>query len=622
MPFQKRFLLALTLLTPFLGLSQHVVELNDDLDEFLFNFEYIEFIEDSLGQWTIDDVSSTNFKERFKPSNEEYVDRHVPQTHRPESYYWVRLNIKHPKETQKQWLLEFANQSIDHLEVYIPNKKGGYSKEIIGDNYPFEQRKFLHKNNEVLLPPHLKGANTYYLRIQSRHTNDIVIVLRSLEKFVNYGLSEYILFGVFFGMLLIVTIYNSLMYSALREQQYLFYIIYVCSFGLYFASQTGIAFQYFWQNFTEWNQIAKEVALFLVVIAGLLFTRQFLNTKKNAPFIDLLIRSYLVIRTLIFICAFFYHPLFILRIIELVPVLLALSAGIIVYKKGVRSARYYIVAYSILLVGFIVKATLTFGFIPHSSWSFYAEVIAFSFEMFFLMVALGDKVSIIREDKESSQEAMIQQLEETEKLKDKVNRELESKVQERTVELNSALDQIKTVNNQLEEQAEEINRMNMLLDLDNQNLKKDIKDTISARIKTQTVDFEEFQKVYIDKLACMRFLAEKKKDRGFKCHKCGNEKQSPGIKKFSRRCSKCGYNESVTAYTIFHGVRFPIEKAFYIFYLTVSRGTDLTVDDIAEKVDLRRNTCWTFRNKVLKLMEDHKVKDKEEYWDKLFDYHS
>ena len=64
------------------------------------------------------------------------------------------------------------------------------------------------------------------------------------------------------------------------------------------------------------------------------------------------------------------------------------------------------------------------------------------------------------------------------------------------------------------------------------------------------------------------------------------------------RCTRCGYNESITAYTIFHSLKFPIEKAFYIAYLTVVGHKDYTLENLAEQLDLRVNTLWGFRHKV------------------------
>src|SRR5690606_29785337 len=90
--------------------------------------------------------------------------------------------------------------------------------------------------------------------------------------------------------------------------------------------------------------------------------------------------------------------------------------------------------------------------------------------------------------------------------------------------------------------------------------------------------------------------------------KCENDKFFDGLKKFSRRCTRCGYNESITAYTIFHGIKFPIEKAFYITYLVISGSTSETLDQISSMLSLRVNTIWNFKNKILNLNKNSDAK--------------
>src|SRR5205085_5971465 len=66
----------------------------------------------------------------------------------------------------------------------------------------------------------------------------------------------------------------------------------------------------------------------------------------------------------------------------------------------------------------------------------------------------------------------------------------------------------------------------------------------------------------------------------------------------------CGYNESITAFTIFHSIKFPIEKAFFIAYLTVSGKKELTLEKIGEQLSLGINTVWSFRSKVQQRMTE------------------
>ena len=65
----------------------------------------------------------------------------------------------------------------------------------------------------------------------------------------------------------------------------------------------------------------------------------------------------------------------------------------------------------------------------------------------------------------------------------------------------------------------------------------------------------------------IKFLSDKKREHGYQCHRCGHEKYCKGHKKYDRRCTSCGYIESPTANTLFHNVKFSLQKALFMVYL-------------------------------------------------------
>ncbi|MDQ3393292.1 MAG: transposase [Bacteroidota bacterium] len=178
---------------------------------------------------------------------------------------------------------------------------------------------------------------------------------------------------------------------------------------------------------------------------------------------------------------------------------------------------------------------------------------------------------------------------------------------ERTRELGDNNKQLEKINQKLIDQALEINQINSILDLDNWKLKNNIKEALESRFFNKNLVLDEFKKIFPDELACYRYLEKLKWPGTFCCKKCSNEKYFDGLQKFSKRCTKCGYNESITAYTIFHGLKFPIEKAFYITYISLSDHGKYTLEDLSKLLNLRPNTIWGFRNKINKLLKDQNI---------------
>ena len=162
---------------------------------------------------------------------------------------------------------------------------------------------------------------------------------------------------------------------------------------------------------------------------------------------------------------------------------------------------------------------------------------------------------------------------------------------------------------ELRNQADEIQRMNKLLEKENKKLQVDLKKEAKARINLKAVKFKEFKKIYPDDAACLQYVSKLKWKNGYECKKCGNKKECNGKSPYSKRCTICGYDESATAYTIFYRLKFPIIKAFYMVFLINSQRR-ITAKNLSALVSLRTETCSVFKRKILTVLKQKKVSNK------------
>jgi hypothetical protein len=602
--------------------AQRTIAITDSVDQYIFTFNDLSWLEDPKQNLTIEDVTG-KLNGRFIANT-----IYSPHNSNTSSAYWVRIKIRDNPSSTKKWMLEMFDQTTDHIEAYVPKTDGTFRKITMGDNLIFGQRRFMHKNFEIELDNTASTAHDYYFKIRSANRVNIIIVLRSFDRFIFYALNEYFVFGLFYGMILVVAIYNLLMFFAMRERSYIIYILYVLSVGIYTMCSDGVAFQYLWPKHPEWNERAYGIALFSVILWAMLFTKMFLHTESRHPTLNKIINGIILFRALIFVTALLWYPrLFEYRWIEFLPLSVAFFTGVYSYVSGYKAARFFALAYGLLFTGFCIKVliNLDISFIPGSLLAHYAISIGFWFEMWLLSFALADKVRIIKGTKDRALRRIIQQHEVNQELKDKVNRELENEVSKRTKEINaqkhiieSQNAELQGANQKLQEQAAEITKMNALLDLDNYKLKSSIKAEMLARAGSKNMDYNEFKLIFPDELTCLRYLEQQKWEAGFTCKKCEHDKNHPGKGKFDRRCTRCGYNESPTAYTIFHNVKFPLDKAFYILHLVITERNDLTIDEISGILGLRRNTCWAFKDKVNKAIKKyHGNKDQFMHWENV-----
>lgn len=559
------------------------------------NIQELEYFEDSTGNLRFEEIKNQRFRTnpQFQPKN-----------YNTASVYWVKLRLNVPKSMDQLWMVEFYDQTIDNLRAYSPESDGSYSMLQFGDQFAFDNKLFRHKNFHVLVDATQQGIQTYYFRIESKSYVDIRLVVRTVNRFVHYALNEYFLYGIFYGMILMISMYNMLIYFAIREVKYLYYTFYILSVGVFAMCVDGIAYQYLWPNLSGWNQVAHGVALFSVIFWSVLFSRKFLNVAVRAPRLALVIDGVIVLRSIFFLYALIFNrELFQYRNIEIIPLSIIFYSSIYVWLRGYKPARFFVVAYGFLFLGFLVKAMVMLSVIPINILSYYSLHVSFLIEMLFLSFALSDRVRILKNVRDRALLRIIKQHEENMQLKDKVNKELEKRIRERTVELEDKNNLLHTANEKLQAQKREISQINSLLDLDNWKLKNNIREILQNRLINKNLTLEEFRGIFPDKLSCYRFLERIKWDNGFKCNKCNNDKHITGKDHFSRRCTRCGYIESVTSNTIFHGIRFPIEKAFYILYITNNQSDRYTLDELSELLDLRRNTIWSFRKKIEELLK-------------------
>lgn len=580
--------------------GQLIHQINDQVDEHNFMPNELTYYVDTTNTLTFYEISSAAFSNRFE-QHTSYQNKDF----KPNASYWIRLPIQHTSRSEKIWLLEFYDQTIDHIEAFVPQENGSYKNILMGDRQPFTERMFRHKNFEIVLDMNADTTMYYFFRVQSRTFADIRIALRSVDRFVFYALNEYFLFGTFYGMILIIALYNFLIFLAIREIKNLYYIMYILSVAAYAMSYDGIGFQYLWPTHPDWNNYAVGVTLYSVILWGLIFTRKFLSTQNNAPVLDRALKGMIIIRSVFFVIELFLLPEWLtFRNIEIIPLSLIFYTGIMVWKRGYRPARFFVIAYGILFAGFFIRSLVYFNVLPFTTALHYSLHFSFVLEMLFLTFALGDRIHILKDMRDRALKRIIHQHEVNMKLKDKVNKELEQKVMERTLEINEKNHQLQESNKKLEQQAREISQINSMLDLDNWKLKNSIKEVLNERLLEKTMDYNQFKTLYPDMLACYRFLEALKWEHGYACRKCGNEKYFDGAQKFSRRCTRCGYNESITTLTIFHSIKFPIEKAFYLAYLTVVANKEHTLESLASQLELRVNTVWAFRHKVMERIKE------------------
>ena len=105
--------------------------------------------------------------------------------------------------------------------------------------------------------------------------------------------------------------------------------------------------------------------------------------------------------------------------------------------------------------------------------------------------------------------------------------------------------------------------------------------------------------------ACKAYLAKYKWQDGFICSKCGGTKGCMK-KDYKYHCYSCHHVESSTANTLFHKVKFGVQKAFCIVFEMTTSSKSLSSVQLGERYGISQTSTWFFMQKVRKSMESSK----------------
>lgn len=405
--------------------------------------EYLYLLEDKDGTLTFDEVQeSQDFV---------YKGSAIPNLATSESYFWLKVNISNPKG-HKETVLNLEAPILDELSFYYKDDNGEYTKIDGGEQLDFADRKYKEESFIFDLDIANDEVKTYYFKVHSGEQILLPMSVGVKQLTLESQNNKRVLFGIYAGIILVMFFYNLFVWISTRDKSYLWYILHTLFVGLTQASLQGYAFQYLWPESTWLANNSIFIFTCLVSLAGIEFLKVFLHTKKIAPKLHkgLYIFSALyiiyIIMSLMGIHSITYQ--IILMTQSLVPFYLIFVAAYI-YRQGYSIAKFYLIAWSVLMVGIVIYVMKDFGVLPYNLYTNSALLIGSALEVALLSFALANKINLLTKENEENQKKVVDALKENERIVLEQNTMLEQKVTERTSELNEALTTLKNAQTKL-----------------------------------------------------------------------------------------------------------------------------------------------------------------------------
>lgn len=97
---------------------------------------------------------------------------------------------------------------------------------------------------------------------------------------------------------------------------------------------------------------------------------------------------------------------------------------------------------------------------------------------------------------------------------------------------------------------------------------------------------------------CYAYLVKAKWGNGYTCRRCQSTECGKGRTWHHVRCKSCGYDESCTAHTLFHKLKFPLPTAFTIIYQLTTMKKGMSTLEISRQHGIHQESAWFFKRKV------------------------
>jgi diguanylate cyclase (GGDEF)-like protein len=348
--------------------------------------------------------------------------------------HWFAIHLQNNGSNDHQALLDIPYTMIDYLDVYWVQGDRITLAAKVGDLRPFDQRPLAHRH--FLIPIQLAAEQDLLILIRAESFGALKLPLElwSLEAFFAYDQKAIAPQLAFAGLMFALALYNLFLLWSTRDWNYLWYVLSVVSISFVVMSFHGILAQYVWPQWPQLNNPVLVGSISVNIIAATLFAYSFLNLSRFKWPVKTLFLTHTLAGAIIFILNLFLPYIHTIKLVALFSVTGATTGiitGCYLWYRGEILARFYTIAWFLLLLGSVTITFSHFGWLPSIVLFDYGQQIGAAAEGLLLSFALAYRINMERRKRFAAQAQLLH-------LQQQANHDLELRVNERTNELASA----------------------------------------------------------------------------------------------------------------------------------------------------------------------------------------
>ena len=379
---------------------------------------------------------------------------------------WFQFDVENSSEVEIQRRLELRWINLAEVDLFLVDATTGKTR-LLQTGLTRDRNAARSDNTSWIFPLSLQPGQQQriYLRVSTRFKVFLPLYIWEPDALDEHQFKRYVWYGLAFGVLCAMLLYNLSLFVFTRDHSYLYYVLYAFCIIAYEAGLTGVGDHLLWGG-NQWLRLnGFALAIYLSFFTAALFVRNFLDLRDYGGWVlhwNTFFIGYWAFAILVLLSGDDFMSK-LNELSALISCVVALMTAISLWIRGNVSARYFTIAWGGLIVFTVMALLMMEGVVGYSMVTENGQLIGFVMEMLLLSFALAERINRERsqrelaqskaldlqvmmnkerEEKLEAQDAMLQ-------LQQQTNEELEARVVERTRELERTMTNLEDANREL-----------------------------------------------------------------------------------------------------------------------------------------------------------------------------
>jgi len=317
---------------------------------------------------------------------------------------WALFDL-HNQSNSDHLVVRYPYVSMQKIDFLVFNSSGHLISHLVSGKLVAPNLRAT-KTADYQFPLTVPAGNKVTLAIHFESTGSMQMPLEiATSNYVSFSTNlKNLLFGVYYGAILVLAIYSFFLFLKLGNLVYLAYLTYLISVALAQMSLHGIGYLYLWPAHSNWNLVSTLVLVGLMFASLSYFSNLVLNGHRNYLLRAAFYLSGISSISLSLLALVTYSSL-VIKIAGFMTIFLPfffIAIGAFALRRKAEFAPYYLAGLSFYMIGAITYGLKDMNIFPNNSFTENGIVIGSLLEIIIFAYGISNQVERIKEERDKT----------------------------------------------------------------------------------------------------------------------------------------------------------------------------------------------------------------------------